>query len=195
MDTLVRKGFGFKSVFQVATAVHIQSNSFSFSFRYGEGATRDKLGIVTPNLEDELIPVGARPLTRMTLTPFKAEEAISYDSLVAQFQQDVPDNLILFLSTLKKIEILCQHPDGRSTITSYRKIEMDDGRIVHLVKSVEYPHYADGTSVTEDPPDRFYIKKRDIPQLSLHTPRPKIDSCEVVLAFPVDEASRPLISM
>jgi hypothetical protein len=187
------KGIGFKSVFQVATAIRIQSNSFSFSFRYGEGATRDKLGIVTPILEDELIPVDVLPLTRMTLTPFQAEEAIPYASLVAQFQQDIPDNLLLFLSTLEKIEIQCQHPDERSTLTTFKKIKGDDGimHMVHLVKSV---HHADGTSVTEDPPDRYYITKRDIPRLSVHTSRPNIDSCEVVLAFPVDAASCPLIS-
>jgi hypothetical protein len=189
------KGIGFKSVFQVATAVHIQSNSFSFSFLYGEGASRDKLGMITPILEDELIPVDVRPLTRMTLTPFHAEEAIPYDSLVAQFQEDVPDNLLLFLSTLRKIEIQCRHSDERSTLTTFRKIEMDDGRMVHLVKSVEDSHHTDGTSVTEDPPDRYHIVKRDISQLSLHRSRPDIDSCEVVLAFPVDEASQPLVSM
>lgn len=189
------KGIGFKSVFQVATAVHIQSNSFSFSFRYGEGATRDKIGIITPILEDELIPVEERPLTRMTLTPFQAEAAIPYTSLVAQFQEDIPDNLLLFLSKLRKIEILCQHPDGRSTLTNFRKIERDNGRIVHLVKSVEDPHHADDTFATENPPDRYYITKRDITQLSPHPSRHNIDSCEVVLAFPVDEASRPLISL
>ena len=188
------KGIGFKSVFQVATAIHIQSNSFSFSFRYGEGATRDKLGIITPILEDELIPVDARPLTRMTLTPFQAEEAIPYTSLVAQFQEDIPDNLLLFLSTLKKIEILCQHPDERSTLKTFRKIEKDNGRMVHVLKSVEDPHHADGTLAKINPPDRYYIAKRDITQLSPHTSRPDIDSCEVVLAFPVDEASQPLIS-
>lgn len=189
------KGVGFKSVFQVATAVHIQSNSFSFSFRYGEGAARDKLGIVTPILEDELIPVNERPLTRMTLTPFQAEQAIPYASLVAQFQQDIPDNLLLFLSTLKKIEIQCQHPDGRNTLTTFSKIDMDDGRMIHLVKSTEDLDHGNGGLVTENPPDRYYITKRDINQLSLHTSRPDIDSCEVVLAFPVDETSQPLISL
>lgn len=189
------KGIGFKSVFQVATAVHIQSNSFSFSFRYGEGITRDKLGIVTPILEDELVPVEACPLTRMTLTPFQAEEAIPYASLAAQFQQDIPDNLLLFLSTLEKIEIQCQHPDQRSTTTTFRRIERDDGRMIHLVKTVQDSHHSDGTFFTEESFDRYYIKKRAISQLSLHTSRPNIDSCEVVLAFPVDEASQPLISM
>ena len=188
------KGIGFKSVFQVATAVHIQSNSFSFSFRYGEGATRDKLGIITPILEEELLPVNAHPLTRMTLTPFQAEAAIPYTSLVAKFQEDIPDNLLLFLSTLKKIEILCQHPDERSTLKTFRKIERDNGRMVHILKSVEDPHHADGTLVPENPPDRYYIAKRDITQLSPHMSRPDIDSCEVVLAFPVDGASQPLIS-
>ncbi|KAL3421238.1 ino80 chromatin remodeling complex protein [Phlyctema vagabunda] len=188
------KGIGFKSVFQVATAIHIQSNSFSFSFRYGEGAARDTLGIVTPILEDELIPVNVHPLTRMTLTPFQLEEAVPYPSLVARFQRDVPDNLLLFLSTLGKIEIQCQLPDGRITLTTLRKIEKEDGKLVHLIKSVEDLHCEDN-STTEVPPDRYHITRRDIHQLSLHTSRPDIDSCEVVLAFPVDEASRPLISM
>jgi hypothetical protein len=190
------KGIGFKSVFQVAAAVHIQSNSFSFSFRYGEGSTRDKLGIITPILEDELIPFHARPLTRMTLTPFQAESAIPYTSLVTQFQDDIPDNLLLFLSTLKKIEILCQHPDRRSTLTTFRKIEKDDGRMVHLLKSVEDFHNTHGALVTEKPPDRYHITRNAVTQLSSHPSRPaNIDSCEVVLAFPVDEAYRPLISL
>lgn len=190
------KGIGFKSVFQVATAVHIQSNSFSFSFRYGEGAARNKLGIITPILEDEVIPFGARPLTRMTLTPFQAEGAIPYALLMAQFQKDIPDDLLLFLSTLKRIEILCQHPDERRTLTTFKKVEWDNGRMVCLVKSVQNPYDTESENdlATETQRNRYYITRNKATQLSPHASRPGINSCEVILAFPVDESSLPLVS-
>jgi len=184
------KGIGFKSVFQVASKVHIQSNTFSFSFQYAGGTTsKEKLGIVTPIPEDDILPIGRRPLTRMTLTPI---QNLSYDELVKEFRE-IPDNLLLFLSTLKEIRITIHDSGGSSSITTFRKFEDLEAKVVKLVKTVEY---------LDDPNQKVVLKslyriaKREILNLPADNARTDIHECEVVLAFPVDpdDDSKPLIS-
>jgi hypothetical protein len=59
------KGIGFKSVFMVASKVHIQSGPFSFFFEHQPGARG--MGLVTPVWEPAKVAL-QDPLTRITLT-------------------------------------------------------------------------------------------------------------------------------
>lgn len=182
------KGIGFKSVFQVASKVLIQSNSFAFSFQYGGGiSSEDKLGIVTPIPEDESIALENRPLTRMTLTPIKS---IPYNDLVSQFQ-DIPDTLLLFLSKIEELKIKIRHSDQKSTITTLCKTEDLAARTITLTKMVEDVDSQENKVVTET---RFHINRKQISPLPPDKARLDNHECEVVLAFPLDEASSPLIS-
>ncbi len=55
------KGIGFKSVFQIASRVQIQSNAFSFSFDYSGGPSSDeKLGYAA-----QRVPIGTRHIFRL----------------------------------------------------------------------------------------------------------------------------------
>ena len=183
------KGIGFKSVFQIASNIHIQSNSFSFSFQYNGGSsTRDKLGLITPIPEDGPIPLSDRPLTRMTLTPI---QSITYDELLAQFK-DIPDNLLLFLSTLKELKIKIHHSDHKTTVTTSHKSEGLTAGTTNLIKTVETLQDPEEKIIQET---RYYIVKQQLSDLPADMARPDIDECEVVLAFPINEDSEPLISM
>jgi hypothetical protein len=182
------KGIGFKSVFQIASKIHIQSNSFSFSFRYNGGSSSgEKLGLVTPIPEDGPIPLSDRPLTRMTLTPI---QSITYDELLAQFK-DIPDNLLLFLSTLKELKIKIHHSDQKTTVTTFHKSEDLTAGTTNLIKTVETLQDPEEKIVQET---RYHIVKQQLSNLPADNARPDIDECEVVLAFPIDEDSKPLIS-
>ena len=93
------KGIGFKSVFTSASKVHVQSGPFAFYFNFG-GEGDDGMGMVTPfNGVRENLPSDVR--TRFTLT---LKDDTEFDNLVKEFT-DLPDTLLLFLTTLKRLQI------------------------------------------------------------------------------------------
>jgi hypothetical protein len=105
-----RKGHQIKSVFMVASKVHIQSGSFSFFFEHQPGARG--MGLVTPVWEPakEALP---DPLTRITLTLL---DKLDYPELLSQFDA-LPDTFLLFL---KKIgEITIEKIDSGAKISVY----------------------------------------------------------------------------
>ncbi|KAK4695759.1 hypothetical protein P7C71_g2041, partial [Lecanoromycetidae sp. Uapishka_2] len=109
------KGIGFKSVFKVASKVHIESGAFSFYFKHSR--RDDGLGIVTPIFEDHHgLPAGVR--TRMTLTLTDPSEI---GSLISEFRA-MPDSSLMFLSKLQRITIAIVNgpEDVSETIYSYR---------------------------------------------------------------------------
>lgn len=91
------KGIGFKSVFMVASKVHIQSGPFSFFFEHEPG--NNGMGLITPIWEPRVIL--AEPLTRITLTLL---DSLDLSDILSQFN-DLPDTLLLFMKKLRKIVI------------------------------------------------------------------------------------------
>ena len=93
------KGIGFKSVFMVASEVHIQSSPFSFFFEHRPGGSG--MGMVTPQWEE---PCGALQdiSTRITLTLL---DTLDYQELNSQFRA-LPDTFLLFLTKLNQITII-----------------------------------------------------------------------------------------
>ena len=84
------KGIGFKSVFEVASKVHVQLGPFSFSFHhmYGDNG----LGMVTPQNEDhDFLPEDVR--TWFALHLAKAEEFTTLEEEMIT----IPDTLVLFI--------------------------------------------------------------------------------------------------
>ena len=175
------KGIGFKSVFKVASKVHIQSEPFSFAFQHKFGDCG--LGMVTPFLDEfEELPSGIRSRITLTLSPFS-----DFAGLVKDFE-GLPDSLLIFLSKLKSLTVNVMNASNelvskmiyaynyssdnhRGTLTKHRSIEGKD------IQSAQY----------------FHITKRTLPNLPPDAARPRTDQAEVVLAFPLDEKSLPII--
>ena len=175
------KGIGFKSVFKVASKVHIQSEPFSFAFQHKFGDSG--LGMVTPFLDEfEELPSGIRSRITLILSPFS-----DYAGLVKDFE-GLPDSLLIFLSKLKSITINVMNASNelvsktiyaynyssdnhRGTLTKRRSIEGKDIQIAQY----------------------FHITKRTLTKLPTDAARPMTDKAEVVLAFPLDEKSLPII--
>lgn len=184
------KGIGFKAVFQVASEVRIQSNAFSFYFLYrSDGTVKERLGLVTPLLADDPIPLDERPLTRMTLIPNNTR----YENLVAHFDEVHP-TLLLFLSKIQEIKITIHMPLRRTTITTFSKEAPSvatPADLTLLIKKV-----VDEAEVFDIDPEifRYYIFRNSITGLAEDEARPGRDGCEVVLAFQVDERDCPLKS-
>ncbi|KAE8447535.1 hypothetical protein EG329_010665 [Mollisiaceae sp. DMI_Dod_QoI] len=174
------KGIGFKSVFQIASRVQIQSNAFSFSFDYSGGpSSEEKLGIITPIPGDDFVPENERPLTRMILT---LNNNISYEELVSHFTT-IPESLLLFLSKLKELKVTIHFPDqGRTTTTTFHK-EVQAAGVTRISKLVEG---SDGGGEW-----RYHVTKTPVSDLPDEEARPGINECEIVLAFQVDEDDCP----
>lgn len=175
------KGIGFKSVFKIASKVHIQSEPFSFAFqhKFGDGG----LGMVTPILEEfEELPSGITSRISLTLSP-----PSDFAELVKEFEA-LPDSLLIFLSKLKSITINVTNASNelvsetvhayeyssdnhRGTLTKRRSIE---GKEIQIAQ-------------------HFHITKRTLTGLPKDAARPETDKAEVVLAFPLDQKSLPII--
>ena len=184
------KGIGFKSVFRIASKVHIQSGSLSFSFEHLKGDSG--MGMVTPMDEDyENIPLGVR--TRMTLTlingsDFSISELDRRKTGKTDFAE-LPDNFMLFLSRLKQIKIIINLPNGLSSQKTYTYRYDGTTHTGELTKDMSSSDdSASGLTTT-----CYKITKRQLENLPAHTARPHRNHAEVVLAFPVDKESRPII--
>ena len=171
------KGIGFKSVFQVASKVHVQSGPFSFCFNYG-GDPPDGMGMVTPfHHEHEELPLDVR--TRFTLT-LKPDQ--SFQALVREFA-DLPDTLILFLTSLKNLQISINDKEGLSERTYEYISEASTKRALIVRDSTR-----DGERKTY-----FFKYRRKLHNLPLEKARKDISDADVVLAFPVDRNDVPVI--
>jgi hypothetical protein len=176
------KGIGFKSVFKVASRVEIQSNAFSFSFEYDGGeSAEERLGIVTPIVGDRPIPPGERPLTRMTLTK---NEGTRYRNILFEFEA-LPKTLLLFLSKVKEIHFQIDYLDPARTIT--RNFDITEEEIGTSCISM---HTGNSNSREQW---RYLVVKAPILELPDDPARRGMNSCETVLAFPVDEHGLPSI--
>ncbi len=177
------KGIGFKSVFKVASKVHIQSGPFSFLFehRRGDGG----LGMVTPTFESHYeIPPKIR--TRMTLTLVNPSEA---NRLADEFYH-LPETLLLFLSKLKKITINKFDATGFAWGIEYSKHVGPEQHRATLTRCSRVKGDAD---VPTRRTSTYQIKSRLLKNLPQHPSRPHSNQAEVVLAFPLNSQSIPVI--
>ena len=176
------KGIGFKSVFKVASKVHIQSGPFSFFFEHKHGDSG--LGMVTPHWQDhEEIPDKVR--TRITLSTDPAK----FDQHVEEFSE-LPETLLLFLAKLKCLTLHIQHPDGEESITSYEYCYDASDRLGTLT---ERHQSSTSTPNVEESTRCYRVIKRMLTGLPHDDLRPDTRSAEVILAFPVDEDNTPIV--
>jgi hypothetical protein len=184
------KGIGFKSLFRVASKVHIQSGPFSFSFEHHRGD--DGMGLISPiNEEYSEIPADVR--TRMTLTLLNSHES---KHLAKDFSKPF-GNLLLFLTKLKQITVVEYDATRRLTTETFRYQYMQASQQGILTKTLDNH---DGVN-PESTVRCFHIAKKTIYNLpdddhrtyQLGKQTINITRAEVVLAFPLDANSVPLI--
>ena len=175
------KGIGFKSVFKIASKVHIQSEPFSFAFQHKFGDSG--LGMVTPFLDEfEELPSGIRSRISLTLSP-----SSDFAELVKDFEA-LPDSLLIFLSKLKSITINVMNASNElvsRTVHVYEYSSDNHRGTLTKRRSIEGKE-TQGTQ-------HFHITKRALTRLPKDAARPRTDQAEVVLAFPLDQKSLPII--
>ena len=131
-DHIGEKGFGFKSVFAVATKVHIQSGVWSFCFEHSRG--QSGLGMVTP-MDESPTPLAKNTTTRITLTLTDNGRA-AYEKLVDAVEE-LPDTVIFFLQKLENLTIRIERSDGGTESTMIRKTREPTLEMVHLCRETQ----------------------------------------------------------
>ena len=174
------KGIGFKSVFMVASKVHIQSGPFSFFFEHPPGARG--MGLVTPVWEpaEATLP---DPLTRMTLTLL---DNLDYSELLSQFDT-LPDTFPLFLNKLSTITIDKIELEGNRAVSTTFSCAVDESSRRATLSKV----HRIGSELLPTSSKCFHIMRKllkDLPPDELR----ESDAAEVVLAFPLDVKSEPV---
>ena len=192
------KGIGFKSVFMVASKVHIQSGPFSFAFEAPpeeldvptgidvknisrEQLAARRMGLVTPIWEPAEADL-PDPMTRMTLT---LKDKLSYPELLSQFNA-LPDTLLLFLNQLGAITITRSDGNTTESTTFSRTLDESSGQAT-LSKAQRI-----GSEVLQPCLKHYHITRRMLTDLSPDDRRDR-NSAEVVLAFPF-ENDEPIIA-
>lgn len=175
------KGLGFKSVFNIASNVHIQSGPFSFCFEHERGD--DGLGMVTPiyKAHDNSLPSNIR--TRMTL---RLAASANVERLMQELSE-LPDSLVMFLTKIKKLSVETHVPGRPSSKVTYSYIAEHRAQGGTLTKLLEIGDHS--TQTTQD----YHVTKRVLKDLRKDPARPNTDEVEVVLAFPLAIDSVPII--
>ena len=177
------KGIGFKSVFKVASKVHIQSEPFSFYFEYNrESASETGMGMITPFfIEHKDIPAGIRTRITLELAP-----TVDFEHIVKQFSDpdQLPDSLLIFLSQINNLTIAIHDTVGLVSQVDYSYRYEDEDRkgiltkvTLHGSPKVTYCH----------------ITKKIIQDLPKDPARENKTWAEVILAFPIDSHSVPVV--
>ena len=180
------KGIGFKSVFKVASKVHIQSEPFSFFFEHtrGDGG----LGMVTPVFEHNHLISSPNIRTRMTLTLANPSEA---EKVATEFE-GLPETLLLFLTKLQKISMLKAaeepHDDSETTYSKEEDLMQHRATLTKTLVENRGPERLRRSTVSV-----YQIKSRLLTNLPHHHARPHSNQAEVRLAFPLDKKSIPII--
>lgn len=175
------KGIGFKSVFRVASKVHIQSGPFSFYFLHENDG--DGLGMVTPiNEEHTYLPNDVR--TRISLT---IKESVDFRDIKSEID-DIPDTLLLFLKKLRSITIIIRPPSSPTISTHYRYWFDKKSSLGKIIKTSN----TEGSIATEDL-FSYLVTKTTVRKLPKHDSRPNISQADIVLAFPLDKNQNPII--
>lgn len=180
------KGIGFKSVFNVAHKVHIQSGPYSFAFEYLKGDPVDRgLGMVTPISESRCeLPDNVRTRTILYLHEDEDPEALCQDLL------KLPNTLLLFLKKLRQLTVKFELPEKDIQSIQFSLVRPDDKDPLNKIVQIKTATTGTINSVTSK---SFWVKKRRVVDLPADPARDQIHEAEVVLAFPIDEDNVPVL--
>ncbi|KAM0380432.1 hypothetical protein ACHAPK_001029 [Fusarium culmorum] len=187
------KGIGFKSVFIAASRVHIQSGNFSFEFRHNK--TDPGIGMVRPIWvkPTETIP---SPMTRMTLyihDQGDPDEIRHLKRIISMQFDDLQETCLLFLHKLEQIGLEFYDENGElERSRCFRKHEIDEYRVSLETISDSY-----GDQTTRN--QIYHITRQTATNLAPGDNRELSNTddgkrAEVVLAFPITEDSKPLVT-
>lgn len=191
------KGIGFKSVFMAAWRVHIQSGDFSFYF---ERLDKDSgIGMIVPLWEDHL-PDVPPDITRMTLHLHNTGDPavlLSQRRSIRQQFDTLQGSELLFMRNLRKMSFSFVGNDGTVQNSTVFAVSGTDTRSVTINKSV-----VKKAEVVKMPPETYYVFKKSVEDLPKHDDREYSEQedrsrayakAEVTLAFPISDASVPII--
>ncbi|GKT91496.1 INO80 chromatin remodeling complex protein [Colletotrichum tofieldiae] len=191
------KGIGFKSIFMVAWKAHIQSEAFSFTLRHKKGESG--MGMISPVWE-ETGEVLESPLTRITLYLHNTENsnavAETPEAIRTQFDE-LQETVLLFLKKIRRINVEFYDNNGKQTtsVTHVRTAQFQPDRVKlesifttngRPQKRIKHFHVT-RVSATK-------LEKNDNRTYSEAEEAAKAYSfSEVVVAFPLSEASVPIV--
>ena len=182
-DSIGEKGIGFKSVFNVAQSVRIQSGLWSFQFN---NDPNDALSMFIPvPVAQQVLDEGVR--TRITLRYHHGKTKEIADALAA-----LHDNTIAFLRRIVKLKIIYRLSDVSWSSTLSRELTKtyDENHHMLTLKSVTRVQHR-GNQSQEKHYRLFKQTFKDMPA----DDRRRRRTAEVQLAFPVDpETQTPQIS-
>ena len=173
------KGIGFKSAFKVAHEVHISSGPFQFKFD-----SRPLLGMIAPIVEsfpEEHIVSGETQIL-LRLKASSQLEAINNELT------DIKPSLLIFLRKLSTLKI--QSPSGHVQYSILRRsfnLSLK-GETATLTRS----NFVDNTYRPSLQRENIIVRQ-NVENLPKCDHRAGVENTEVVLAFPVDEHTNPVI--
>lgn len=195
------KGIGFKSVFKVASRVHIQSGHFSFEFSYGPNDSG--MGMVRP-IWTTPAQILHFPITRMTLWLHVDGDPggrSSHRDIIDRQFEDLEVACLLFLKNLRSIGI--ETYDYRHGLIQSRRITRHDLRGYQVALQLTTWKLGCETASSRR---IYHVTRQDTTNLPQSSNRSlavsaknlaMAEKAEVVLAFPLTEetpteASRPI---
>lgn len=191
------KGIGFKSVFMVASKVHIQSGAFSFSFRHKHGESG--MGMISPVWEETDKQLKS-PVTKLTLHLHETGDAEmlekTRDSTRKQFEE-LQETILLFMKNLKRVRIAFF--DEMLEFLSSTTYTIERSRANYAV--VKKTKVADNGRKHKDV-KHFHVTTHEATDLAKNENRNYSEAEEtthaysksqITLAFPLSESSVPII--
>ncbi|KAI0112046.1 hypothetical protein GGR51DRAFT_53809 [Nemania sp. FL0031] len=185
------KGIGFKSVFMAAWQVHIQSNTFSFTFTHRKGDSG--MGMVSPVWrEPEAVDAS---LTRITLNLHQHDDPAAqeehYSNIINQFTK-LQGTYLLFLRKLRRVQISFHDTTGIQTSHIEHSLDGTDRITIRTTSLLGGRRKVLKNRV-------YHVTKHvavDIPaneNRSYENEEQRADAnTEIVLAFPLTEDSVPI---
>ncbi|KAL7624644.1 hypothetical protein AAE478_006214 [Parahypoxylon ruwenzoriense] len=190
------KGIGFKSVFMVASKVHIQSGAFSFSFRHENGESG--MGMISPIWEETYDELQS-PLTRLTLHLHETGNADTLaktlESTRKQFDE-FQETILLFMKNLRKIDVVFYDEMEEQISSTAYSIERPRATYA-ILKRIKV---ANGT--THEDVKYFHVTAHEATNLAKNENRTysqaeetarAYSKSQITLAFPLSETSTPII--
>ncbi|KXH30602.1 hypothetical protein CNYM01_06505 [Colletotrichum nymphaeae SA-01] len=170
------KGIGFKSVFKVASAVHISSGFYHFKLN----KTEDMLGVLLP-LPSSVIQESHRTeTTRMRLWISDRQD----HGRIAKDLRKIKPEILLFLRRLRRIvvHVGTEEAEYQATYTSHDEELQGEVRSVAVSRST-----AEAKKGT-----KYIIVRGTVNEMPTEPKRENIHYSEVTLAFPVEPNGSPI---
>ena len=175
-NSIGEKGIGFKSVFNMARSVHIQSGLWSFRL---DNDPEDSLSMFIP------IPEYPRPLPEGIRTRIALRYQDEKSAGISRALQALPDSTIMFLRKLTQLRIaLRERNEGRLGIVSRNLTKSQEGAISEPILTLKSSTHRSEGADTECAERRYRMFRREYSQMPRDAKRRR-QRAEVQLAFPV----------